>query len=241
MGLFKTVIKQIFKEGAVESKNKLSESAYRIRIKNDSIKNVEFMPGHFLRVLIGMNNDNPSREDFVRSYSVWNIDKPNGTIDLAIATHSAGAGAKWVEQISTGDKMFFNWKKGNFILEDNADSYLMVGDLSALSHLYIIKRHLPQGKQVESILYSEHKSDLYPDIDGATPFDFYEMPQNPIEEIFKRVVEIVPKMTGRKMVYIGGDSRVCVALNKYFRNELRWDTKQIKTKPFWNPEKKGLE
>ncbi len=43
------------------------------------------------------------------------------------------------------------------------------------------------------------------------------------------------------MVYIAGDSRVCVALNHYFRKELHWDSKQIKTKPFWNPEKTGLE
>ncbi|WP_368855182.1 hypothetical protein [Polaribacter sp. 20A6] len=43
------------------------------------------------------------------------------------------------------------------------------------------------------------------------------------------------------MVYIAGDSRVYVALNHHFRNELNWSTKQIKTKPFWNPDKKGLE
>nr|WP_197482116.1 SIP domain-containing protein [Polaribacter atrinae] len=48
-------------------------------------------------------------------------------------------------------------------------------------------------------------------------------------------------MKGIKMVYIAGDSRVCIALNQYFRKELNWNTKQIKTKPFWNPDKKGLE
>jgi NADPH-dependent ferric siderophore reductase len=48
-------------------------------------------------------------------------------------------------------------------------------------------------------------------------------------------------MKGKQMVYIAGDSRVCVALNYYFKNYLNWNTKQIKTKPFWNPEKKGLE
>lgn len=53
-------------------------------------------------------------------------------------------------------------------------------------------------------------------------------------------MEIVPKMTGRKIAYVGGDSRVCIALNQYFRRELNWATKQIKTKPFCNSDKKGL-
>jgi NADPH-dependent ferric siderophore reductase len=51
----------------------------------------------------------------------------------------------------------------------------------------------------------------------------------------------LPKLTGRRMVYIGGDSRICVSLTHYFRKELQWEARQIKTKPFWNPDKKGLE
>ena len=156
-------------------------------------------------------------------------------------TQSNGSGAKWVEQRQIGDNVYFSWKKGNFILDESADSYLMIGDLSALSHLYIICRNLSKNKQVESIIYSQHIKELFTDIDGTNPFNFFELPQNPINEIISKVKEIVPKMNGKKIVYIGGDSRICVALNKYFKQELNWNPKQIKTKPFWNPDKKGLE
>ncbi|MEQ8807788.1 MAG: SIP domain-containing protein, partial [Imperialibacter sp.] len=73
------------------------------------------------------------------------------------------------------------------------------------------------------------------------PFTFYEMPPNPVPEIVEEVKKLVPEMKGRTMVYLAGDSRVCVALNQYFRKELHWSAKQVKTKPFWNPTKKGLE
>ncbi|MCG1036691.1 SIP domain-containing protein [Polaribacter sargassicola] len=62
-----------------------------------------------------------------------------------------------------------------------------------------------------------------------------------MDDILKVVKELASKLKGKKMVYIAGDSRVCIALNQYFRKELKWDVKQIKTKPFWNPSKKGLE
>lgn len=241
MEILKTILKQFLNENVIESKQKISESAYHIRIKSESIKHADFVPGYFLRVGVGITDEGLSMKDFVRSYSVWNIDKTAGTIDLAIATHSHGPGASWAEQRKTGDTVYFRWKKGNFLLDSSADSYLLIGDLSALAHLYMIGRNLPKDKQVESILYSQHRNDLYADIDGSRPFNFFEMPQNPYEEIISKINKITPKMTGRKMAYISGDSRVCAALHNYLKNELHWDAKQIKTKPFWNPVKKGLE
>ncbi|WP_434036297.1 SIP domain-containing protein [Formosa sp. 4Alg 33] len=132
-------------------------------------------------------------------------------------------------------------EKREFLIRPNrADSYLMIGDVSALSHLYMLNRHLPEDKQVESIIYSD-LNHVFEDIDGSNPFNFYNLKPNAIADILKLVNDMIPKMKGNRMVYIAGDSRVCVALNSYFKNELQWNTKQIKTKPFWNPDKKGLE
>lgn len=241
MGIIDNLVKRFSEQGTIAYKSKLSEAAYHIRIQNDRIKKTDFIPGYFLRLGVGIGVSETSFTDKIRSYSVWSIDKTEGTIDLAIATHSNGAGARWVKKCEAGSEVSFLWKKGNFVLDDHAESYLMIGDLSALSHLYIINRNLPNDKKVESIIYSEKLNELFADIDGSTPFHFYEMPQNPYAEIVRMIKEIIPDMTGRKMVYIGGDSRICVALNQFFRRELHWDTKQIKTKPFWNPDKKGLE
>lgn len=241
MGIVENIIKKVLEKGTIEEKVQISESVYKIKIKSEDISNLEFAAGHFLRLGVGIGKDEISFKDKVRSYSIWDIDKKNKTIDLAIATDSKGIGAKWVENCTTDQTVYFKLKKGNFVVDDAADSYLMIGDLSAISHLYIIKRNLSADKQVESIIYSQTLNDLFADIDGNKPFNFYELKQNPYDEIINKIQGLIPKMQGRKMVYIAGDSRICVALNKYFKNELNWNTKQIKTKPFWNPEKKGLE
>jgi NADPH-dependent ferric siderophore reductase len=241
MGLIDKFAKRFLEKGTLVSKLKISDSAYHIRLLSNSVKFVDLIPGHFIRLGVGFDDDSISLKDKVRSYSVWKINKDNGTIDIAIATHSNGIGAEWVKKSNVGMDVFFAWKKGTFVIDNSADSYLMIGDLSALSHLYIIKRHFTDEKQVESIVYSGFKEDLYSDVDGLFPFSFYEFPQNPYGQIKTMIPQIVSKMKGRKMVYIAGDSRLCVALNQYFRKELNWEPNQIKTKPFWNPEKKGLE
>lgn len=241
MGIIDSIVKRFAEQGTIEHKSKLSETVFHIRIQSNSIKQVDFIPGYFLRLGVGLGVSDTTIKDKVRSYSVWDINKQSGTIDIAIATHSNGVGADWVKKCEIGDEVSFVWKKGNFLVDNNADNYLMIGDLSALSHLYIINRNLSKDKKVESIIYNEKLENLFADIDRKKPFHFYEMPENPIEEIISKIKKIIPNMTGRKMVYIGGDSRICIALNQFFRKELNWDTKQIKTKPFWNPEKKGLE
>ena len=241
MGIVETIIKKVLEKGTIIEKTKLSDSVYKIRIQSDAVASHDFVPGHFIRLGVGIGHDEISMKDKVRSYSVWDIDKEKNTIDLAIATHSQGIGAKWVESCTPNDIVYFKWKKGKFLIDDTADSYLMIGDLSALSHLYIINRNLPESKQIKSLIYSQTNEDFFSDIDGNTPFHFHKMNENPSSEIISSLKSIVPEMKGIKTVYIAGDSRVCVALTNYFRKELNWSAKQIKTKPFWNPEKKGLE
>ncbi|AWV96753.1 siderophore-interacting protein [Arcticibacterium luteifluviistationis] len=242
MSLLENILKKVVLQDAIiEKKEQISASVYKIRLKSESIKKAAFEPGYFVRLGIGIGNDDLPFKDKVRSYSIWDINKTEGYFDMAIATESKGIGAQWVVECKEGDTVYFKWKKGNFLLDDTADSYLMIGDLSALSHLYIINRSLSKPKQLESLIYTQNSDDLFEDVNGSKPFDFHSLKPNSITEILNTVKEIIPKMEGQKMVYIAGDSRVCVALNQYFRKELNWNTKQIKTKPFWNPEKKGLE
>ncbi|MDO6473293.1 SIP domain-containing protein [Maribacter sp. 1_MG-2023] len=236
-----TIIKKVLEKGIIIEKTKLSGSVYKIRIQSDGIADYDFEPGHFLRLGVGIDQDDISLKDKVRSYSVWDINKENSTIDIAIATHSQGIGARWVETCKLNDTVYFKWKKGKFLVEDSADSYLMIGDLSALSHLYIINRNLPDNKQIESVVYSQQSEDFFADVDRSNPFGFNVMCENPSTEIIQKLNSIIPEMKGDNMVYIAGDSRVCITLTNYFRKELNWSTKQIKTKPFWNPDKKGLE
>ena len=242
MSFIETILKSVvLNEAVITEKVKLSEAAFKIRLENENIGKTNFIPGSFLRMGFGIGRDELSLKDKMRSYSIWDIDKDKSYMDVAIAIHSNGIGSQWIKECHVGEKVYFKTKKGNFLADASADSYMMVGDLSALSHLYMIRRNIGKDKQVESILYSQDKQELFPDVDGTLPFDFYGLPKNPSEDIIAMIREKVSIFKGKKMAYIAGDSRICATLNHFFRQELNWETKQVKTKPFWNPDKKGLE
>jgi NADPH-dependent ferric siderophore reductase len=240
MGILENLATRLLNKAEITLKVQISPTVWHIRLKSDAIAKVDYIPGHFLRILAGKGKDMPIREK-VRSYSVWNMDKANNLMDLAVCIHSDGPGSTWARECNTGDTVYFAWKKGNFIVNDTADTYIFIGDLSTLGHLYEIHRNLPEKKRILSLVYSQEKADFFADIDGSRPFDFYELPENPGGELISRLAELAGTASGKTMAYIGGDSRVCISVTQYLRNELHWQRSQINAKPFWNPEKKGLE
>ena len=70
----------------IVDKTKLSEAVYKIRLKSDTFTKVDFVPGYFLRLGIGIGKEDLAMKDKIRSYSVWDLNIKEGFLDLAIAT-----------------------------------------------------------------------------------------------------------------------------------------------------------
>jgi NADPH-dependent ferric siderophore reductase len=231
---------RILTKGIITHKNALSDTVFHIRIKSESFKRVSYVPGHFLRLFCGKDKA-VGLKDKVRSYSVWNLDRELAEVDMAICTDSHGPGTAWAKECKVGNDIYFSWHQGKFVVDNTADHYLFVGDISTLGHFYEIRRNLPAGRSVRSLIYSNAETHFFPDIDGTTPFEFIVLPENPEVLLKKKIDSLALNIEVRVMVYVGGDSRICVSLHSYFKNVMKWRPDQIKIKPFWKPGKTGLE
>lgn len=240
MSFVENIITRILKKGTIVYKSQLSKTVYHIRVQSDSFKNIEYIPGDFLRVFVGEGKAELSFKEKIRSYSVWHFNKEKCEIDIAATIHGNGPGANWAAQCKVGDSLHFNWHKGKFIVDNSADDYVFIGDLSALSQFYEFNRNLI-GKNSNSIIYSQHNDDFFADIDSSKPFEFHVLSKNPSDEILKRLETLKPTLKNNTKIYVAGDSRVCVAVTQHLRKNWKWSNHQIKAKPYWNPEKRGLE
>ena len=63
----------ILDEAHISEKEQLSEAVFRIRLQDDSIQKMNFVPGAFLRLGIGIGKGDLSMKDKIRSYSIWDI------------------------------------------------------------------------------------------------------------------------------------------------------------------------
>lgn len=240
MSFIESVAKLLTLNAIVIYKEKLNEHVFHLKIRGEDLSDLNYISGQHLRILVGLGKSTAFK-DKVRTYSVWNYDKDNQTIDIAVCTHSNGIGSKWITDLKIGEKIYFSKPKGNFVIDNSADFYIFVGDISALAHLYEIRRNLTAEKKVYSLIYSDKTEDFFEDLDKSVKFDFKKLPENSSDDIIKEITAFATISKGKGIVYLGGDGRVCVTLNKHFKKIFNWDTKQIKTKPFWHPDKIGLE
>ena len=240
MSITDKLARQFLKQAIVLSKKELSEGIFHLIIKGQDLVNLTYLPGQHLRVFVGMDMD-VAMSDKVRTYSVWRYDNKMGIMDLMVCTHANGPGSLWANELREGEEIYFTSPKGKFTLDLSAQQYLFIGDITTLAHFYEIKRNLPTTKHVKGILYADHIHDLVPDLDGSFPFEFYELPPYPLEQLKALLDKELPLDTNDCMVYVGGDGRVCVELLRHLKKTKGMNGKNIKVKPFWMPGKKGLE
>jgi NADPH-dependent ferric siderophore reductase len=237
MGLLNSLVSKAFHRALLIHKEKIARNTFHLRMKlsGDSFRN--YVPGQHIRILTESNN---SAAINLRTYSIWNINKEKQEVDLAVCTFSNGPGSQWIKQINVGDTVYFGGPMGKLTIDLTADNYLFLGDISALAHLYKLRRQLNPGQDSIGITYADDEGDFFADIFSDTRFDFVRSLNDHVQIIKKALNYLVsPKMN--TIAYIAGEASFCVELNAYLRKELNWDTKQIKTKPFWHPEKKGMD
>jgi len=244
MSLINSGSKIKFLKAVITGKEKIAAHTYHLKVQGEDIKNIDYTPGMHMKVVVGLNED-ASMNDKLRSYSIWDFDSEAGTIDIAVCTHSEGLGTKWIENVNTGSDFYFFLKK-TLTIDDTAQNYFFVGDISTLGHFYKINRSLAEDKNVYSFIYGDAQ-DFFPDIDGSKPFDFYLKPSDkfspaPINFLEGKISSVFESENGQLttdncIAYIGGDARVCAALTPYLVHKFGFKPEQIKMKSFWNPDK----
>jgi NADPH-dependent ferric siderophore reductase len=234
MSFIKTVSKVLLRKALIIEKAQISLHVYHIRIQSVDLTKISYQPGYYIRVFCGTGEDAFSRKS-ARSYSIWNFNPADQSIDLAVDTHPGGTGADWAKRCQTGHTVHFTLHKGEFLIDRMDEQYLLIGDLSTVAHYYAIKRHLPVGKHVDSLIYSDRGGDFFSDLDGLRPLHFYTVTTNPTDAIIERLTALFLKPPGKCVAYVGGDSRVCEEVRRYFLPELWKDERQIRVKAFWGP------
>jgi len=239
MGILNSIIDKALNKGTIIFKQQITSKTWHIQLRVNPADFKDYIPGQQLRIMVGRDKL-LALGDLVRTYSVWNYDELQQTADLAVCTFSDGSGARWANEAVLGQTVYFGGPKGKFTIDTAADNYLLLGDISALSHLYELSRNAGLRKKITGIIYAGNREHFFPDFNNSASFGFLQNDGNIVEMMIEEIVwNDMPKED--TLVYIAGETAFCTALNNYFRKVQGWPSKQIKTKPFWHPDKKGLE
>ena len=236
--LIDSLAKNIFQKAVVTDKQRIAPHAYRIRIQADALKEYAHIAGDHLRLFVGIGRDTALKSK-LRTYSVWNHNSVEGSIDMAVCVHSSGIGAVWAEQVRVGEWIHYMGPKGKLTIDHGAESSLMICDPSALSHMYAIWRQAGSSSKHMGIVYAADPSDHYADLDGGKPFSFFTLDHDPTQKLVDAASDLKDKLSARPTIYLGGDARVCRSLSHFFKEN--WPNAAVRSRGFWMPGRTGMD
>jgi NADPH-dependent ferric siderophore reductase len=237
--IINNTLKHFFNSAKLIEKIKIANHTFHLKLKLNSDSFANYVHGQHLSILVGLD-DTSLFENPTRCYSVWYYDSTKQEVDIAACVKSTGIGAKWINQLVVGDTIYFKTPEGKLLYVPNFETYFFFGDSSALGHLYNIRRQLTKYQKAEGLFYSYEKEELFPDIDATLSFKFVSSN----EALYDKIRKLLNSQNfdhQKTIVYIAGETAFCKTISQFCRYDLKLDAKQIKTKPFWHPNKKGLE
>lgn len=221
--------------GIVLEKQQIAEHTFHIKVQSAEFALMKYIAGFTTNIFLG--NPYYEKDCEYRKYSFWNYDPIHQVADFAICTFSQGKGAGWIQTLQQGDTIYFQSPRGKLLIDNSEIQYLLIGDITSLSHLYEIYRNLSVSKNVFSFIYAQQQADIFPDLDQSYPFDYHII--NPIlsDEILNSIIKIVPDRVENTIAYIFGHPETCIKVHNYLKTERNISIQNLRTKPFWKTDK----
>jgi len=234
MSILTSLARQVTQQATVARAERIAAHAYRITLTGPALLDWAYVPGQTLNVFFGLGAVGVAASLRKRTYSVWDYDAARQELELAVCTFSDGPGAHWAAQCQAGDTVHFYGPGGKFLLNTTAPAQVFLGDVSSLAHFYALRRQVPAGMPVLSVIHARHQDDVFADLDGTFPLHV-EVAETLSAAQYLQAAEAqgLRTLLGAQ-VYWGGSEATCVAGHRLLQSSAwQWPPATLKTKPFW--------
>jgi NADPH-dependent ferric siderophore reductase len=225
----------IIQSGIVLANKQIAAHTFHLKIQSDDFAKMKYAAGFTVDMFLGNPFCGTPCED--RKYSFWHYNPIYNIADFAICTFSNGKGAEWIQQLQPGESIYFKPPKGKLLADNSANNYLLIGNITSLSHLYEINRSLAVSKNIFSFIYAEQQADFFKDIDKNAPLNLYIIPPALMDKAVDKIISALPKIMDDTIAYIFGHPEICIALHNYLKLNHNMPVQNLRTKPFWKSTK----
>ena len=88
----------------------------------------------------------------MRDYTPRRYDLSIGELDIDFVLHGDGPASTWAEQVQVGQHLYIGGPRGSMIVPDIFDSYLLIGDETAIPAIARRLEELPAGRKVLAVI-----------------------------------------------------------------------------------------
>ena len=240
------LLERLLLTAQIDSVSHLGPRLRRISLTGPALEDLSWVPGQHVRVQVAAG---PGAVDWLigtlRTYTVW--DHHDQTVELVVFDHGDGPGAEWSRTARPGEQVMFLKPHGSFTTSA-APYYLFAGDETAQAAYGPMLRALPEDARVFARLEvdsPEERLAVGPEVTRDRRWDLdWAYRRGRSAASAQTLVEAVrgmdlPAEPGK--AYLAGEARTIQLVRRHLVEERGWPRRNVITKPFWAPGRKGLD
>ncbi|MFC5830247.1 siderophore-interacting protein [Nonomuraea insulae] len=236
--LARRLLDRMFLQGEVIEAEQLTVNMRRVRIGGADLADLKWTPGQHVRLLIG---DRGPLGGVLRTYSIWRYDPEWEAVDLIGYDHGGDSpGATWLRTVEPGQEVAFTRPDGGFVVREEAPFHLFAGEETASVAFGAMLRALPEGASAYGAVEADGP-DGHLDLPGSLVRVCRDGAPAASSETLLRAVRELDLPDGPGVAYLAGEARTIQAVRAHLVNERGWQRKDVRTKPFWTPGRKGMD
>ena len=169
----------------------------------------------------------------------WDPDRRELTLDIAVHGEVGYAG-RWALHAKPGDRLQFRGPADGYSPDPDADSYLFVGDESALPAIAVCAARVPAGKPVTVVAEVE-------DVTGEIPLDspgvlsvhwIHRSGRDDLDDLLADSVAALPRPHGRVSAFVHGEAAATRAVRRVLLQNEIVHPDDLSCSPYW---RRGLD
>ncbi|SDK13408.1 siderophore-interacting protein [Nonomuraea jiangxiensis] len=238
MTVARRLLDRMFLTGEVVEVERVTARMRRVRIGGEALAGLKWTPGQHVRLLVG---EGGLLGGVLRTYSIWDYDPTWEAVDLIGYDHGGDSpGTSWIRKAEPGREVSFTRPDGGFVVQEDAPYHLFAGEETASVAFGAMLGALPGDARVFGAIEADSPGDhldLHGDLvrvsrKGASAAGSAAL-VNAVRELD------LPDEPG--VAYLAGEARTIQAVRAHLVGERGWRRRDVRTKPFWTPGRRGLD
>lgn len=188
-----------------------------------------------LRTLDGLQTPEGEIPSQRRDFTPRAFDRETGTLTVDFYRHGGGPAGDWAETATIGSKLGILGPRGSKVTIGGIDSYLLIGDETALPSIARRLGELPAGTRVVALIEIDGAGDECA-IDTAADLTLTWLYRNGAApgttKLLEDAVRALPKPNGNVYVIAGGEARSLKPIRAYLK-EAGYDPELLRFSGHW--------
>jgi NADPH-dependent ferric siderophore reductase len=177
-----------------------------------------------------------------RRITVRRWDDEAGELTLDIASHGdVGHAGRWAAAAAPGDRLQLRGPAGGYRPHPDADSYLLVGDESALPAIAASAAAVPAGRPVTAVVEVQDRSgEIALDSPGVLAIHWVHRSgrEDRLDTLLVDAVAALPRPTGTVSAFVHGEAEATRAVRRHLLEERVVTEDRLSCSPYW---RRGLD